>query len=83
MQRVEGQAVEKKSILRWVWKNFIPILIGLYTVEMLVFFTLFWDHPEHGFSHFGPALYLTLLFPLLWLAIFVLCGVLAKRGGTS
>ncbi|MFC1889725.1 hypothetical protein ACFL4G_08225 [Thermodesulfobacteriota bacterium] len=83
MQRVEGKAVDKKSTLRWIWEYFIPILMGLYIVEMIVFFTVFWEHPEFGFSHFGPTLYLTLLFPLLWLAIYVLCGAIAKRRGTS
>lgn len=83
MQRVEGQAVEKTSPLRWIWKHFIPILMGFYIVEMIVFFTIYQEHPEFGFSHFGAGLYLTLLFPLFWLTVYVFCGIIAKRRGNA
>jgi len=53
--------------------------MGFFVVEMIVFFTVYQDHPEFGFGHFGPKLYLTLLFPLLWLAVYVACGIIAKR----
>ncbi len=72
-----------KAVARWLWDHYIPMLMAYLPLQALVNFAVHWDHPEYGFRPLGYGVYFTCLFPALWLAIYIGCGVIARRRTTE
>lgn len=68
-----------KAIARWAWDHYVPIFMAYLPLQALVNFAVHWDRPDYGFRQFGPGVFLTCLFPAIWLLIYVFCGVIARR----
>ncbi len=68
-----------RGFFRWVWDHFIPITMTYLPLQAFVNFAVYWDHPVYGFQPLGLGVFLTCLFPVIWLLIYVLCGVIARR----
>lgn len=75
--RTLGKRVE--SICRWVWDHYVPILMTWLPLQAFVNFAVHWDTPDYGFRPLGLGVFLTCLFPLIWLLIYAFCGVIARR----
>ena len=68
-----------KSICRWVWDRYVPILMTWLPLQAFLNFAAHWDRPDYGFRPLGPGVFLTCLFPLIWLLVYAFCGVIAQR----
>ena len=68
-----------KALCRWVWDHYILILMTYLPLQAGVNFAVYWDQPDYGFRPLGPGVFLTCLFPALWLVIYVGCGAIARR----
>jgi hypothetical protein len=68
-----------KAFGRWLWDHYIIILMTYLPLQALTNFAAHWDHPEYGFKPLGYGVFLTCLFPALWLAIYVGCGIIARK----
>ena len=68
-----------RSICRWVWDHYVPILMTWLPLQAFVNFAAHWDTPDYGFRPLGLGVFLTCLFPLIWLLIYAFCGVIARR----
>jgi len=42
-------------------------------------FAVHWDRPDYGFRPLGLGVFLTCLFPVIWLLIYAFSGVIARR----
>ena len=68
-----------RSAGRWLWDHYVLILMAYLPLQAALNFIGHWDHPEYGFRPLGPGVFLTCLFPVLWLAIYIGCGAIARR----
>jgi len=68
-----------RTFLRWVWKHYVLILMIYLPLQAFVNFAVHWDRPDYGFSQFGVGVFLTCLFPVIWLMIYTFCGVIARQ----
>ena len=64
---------------RWVWDHYVPIFMAYLPLQAFANFAAHWDHPDYGFSRLGLGVFLTCLFPVNWLLVYVFCGVIARR----
>ncbi|MHA1340731.1 MAG: hypothetical protein ACTSRZ_11430 [Promethearchaeota archaeon] len=62
-----------------MWDNLVPIMIFYFFAEVLVCILIAWDHPQYGFSQFGPLVFISLIFLAIWFIIYVLCGKIAEK----
>ena len=68
-----------KALGRWVWDHYVPILMTYLPLQAFVNFAVYWDHRDYGFRPLGAGVFLTCLFPVIWLLIYLFCGVIARR----
>jgi len=62
-----------KLLLKIIWNNLIPILIIYFLLDVLISILFAWNNTIYGFSQFGPIIFISLIFPLIWIFIYVLC----------
>ena len=68
-----------KALAGWVWDHYVPIFIAYLPLQAFANFAVHWDHPDYGFRRFGVGVFLTCLFPVIWLLVYVFCGAIARR----
>ncbi len=59
-------------IINNIWKHLVAWFILFEIIVGIWNFSVYYYDPTYGFNSFGPIVYLTLIFPCIWLCFYLL-----------
>jgi hypothetical protein len=61
-----------KGFFKSVWKHFTAWFILLSDLIFVINMIRYYDDPLYGFNIFGPIVFISALFPLIWVLLYIL-----------